>query len=59
MTNRELYNNYIGKKSEVELLTNQLQNINFQLAKAQSEFNDLRQQIEAISNDALLNSLGL
>jgi len=57
MTNKELYEQYIAKRAQVDTLQNQIQNLNAQLYTAENELAALRDQVQTISNDALIASL--
>jgi hypothetical protein len=57
MSNIELYNNYVSKRSQVETLQTQIQSLNAQLYTAENELLVLKEQVEIASQDALLNSL--
>jgi len=59
MTTQKLYNLYLTKKAEVAILQNQMQTIGQQLYQAETEFNNVSEQINIAGNLVLIQSLGL
>jgi hypothetical protein len=57
MTNIELYTAFLDAKTRVALLQEQVLGLNQQLYAAENNLIVLKEQIETISNDALIQTL--